>query len=388
MRRALQGLLLALLFLLPMAALAQQGQDITAQCRILMPGPKAARAKAFDRKHRTRWNQWGPRSTRIEVQLPQGVTSGGLYLCFAVEPALLEVYADGDSEPLHSQVGESYAHRYLPFEGAGTLRIELTGTRDGVSLAELYVFSGAEPPAWVQRWQPQLTKADLLLVAAHPDDELLWFGGAIPTYAIQRGKAVAVAYMTCANPLRRSEMLDGLWTAGVRHYPFIGGFPDENVGTVKAQTALWGGEEAVQGHLISLYRQLKPQVVLSHDLQGEYGHPAHILTARAAVAVLAAAADAGQDPRSAREYGVWDVPKLYLHLYPEGTLEMDWTQPLAAADGQTSLQLSEAAFQHHRSQKQRWKVSVDGPYSAARFGLVRSLVGEDMRKDDLFENIP
>ena len=51
---------------------------------------------------------------------------------------------------------------------------------------------------------------------------------------------------------------------------------------MKASYQKWGGKEKVEEYVVSLYRKLRPQVVLSHDLRGEYGHPAHIMTARAA----------------------------------------------------------------------------------------------------------
>ena len=53
------------------------------------------------------------------------------------------------------------------------------------------------PAIEAREWQPSCEKADLLLIVAHPDDELLWFGGALPTYAGERGMAVQVMYMAC-----------------------------------------------------------------------------------------------------------------------------------------------------------------------------------------------
>ena len=239
----------------------------------------------------------------------------------------------------------------------------------------------------MQRWEPQLERADLLVLVAHPDDELLWMGGAIPYYTIEREMDVAVAYMTCASALRRSEMLNGLWTAGIRHYPYIGGFKDKRMPDMNASYRLWGGKEKVEEYVVSLYRRLRPQVVLSHDLRGEYGHPAHIMTARAAKAALDSAADSGRFAQGASQYGAWDVPKLYLHLYTENTIYMDWQRPLASLDGATSLDASRAAFDRHRSQRAKFSVEVEGRHSAARFGLVRSLVGDDEYKNDFFENI-
>ena len=51
-------------------------------------------------------------------------------------------------------------------------------------------------------WQ-DLDKAELMLLVAHPDDELLWFGGLLPTYAGQRGLKVQVVYAAAPSPFRR-----------------------------------------------------------------------------------------------------------------------------------------------------------------------------------------
>ena len=150
---------------------------------------------------------------------------------------------------------------------------------------------------------------------------------------------------------------------------------------------MWGGREKAEGHIVALYRKLKPRVVLSHDLQGEYGHPAHVICARGAVAALHVAANEEAYPDSAALYGTWNVPKLYLHLHSDSAIEMDWQQPLASLGGATPLDVSREAFDQHRSQRTKYNVEVKGSHSAARFGLVRSLVGYDEAKNDFFENI-
>jgi len=380
-------LFLILMTLLPLPALAKEGRDITGKCHFTMPGNRAERAKAFDRKYKSAWTRMGARTTVIEIDLPRSAKQGGVYVCFAREPDHMRLTQGNQAVPLYESTGPGFAHRYIPFEGNGPLRLELSTDKEGVAISELYVFSGEQPPHWVQRWQPPLEQADLLVLVAHPDDELLSMGGAIPYYAQERGKDVAVAYMTCANPMRRSEMLNGLWTAGIRNYPYIGTFRDKRMPTMRDSWRIWGGEEAVTGHVVDLYRRLKPQVVLSHDLKGEYGHPAHILTARAAAAALEAAADLARYPQSAAEHGVWDVPKLYLHLYEDNAMEMDWRMPVAALGGRTALAISEEAFEMHRSQQAKFAVAVDGKHSASRFGLYRTLVGSDMEKNDFFEHI-
>lgn len=378
-------LLLTLWFHSP--ALAEEARDITFSCTFRMGGGPVGAHPAFDRKYTTAWNRYGQGISVIEISLPDGVRQGGLYLCFSVEPAALSVSCGQELEPFYREAGPGFAHRYIPFEEKSALRLELQGAQQGMGLSELFVFEGEQPPPWVQRWQPALEKADLLVLVAHPDDELLWFGGAIPYYALARGMDIAVATMTCANPLRRSEALNALWAAGIRHYPRLGTFRDRRMPSLKQSYQLWGGEDKVVDHITGLFRQLKPQVVLSHDLQGEYGHPAHVITARGVQQALEASPNPECHPVSAERYGTWDVPKAYLHLYPEGAVLMAWQQPIAAYEGLTSLEVSQLAFHQYRSQAANWAVSVEGPHSAARFGLYRSMVGEDTDREDFFENL-
>ena len=388
LKRGLLLVLMSLLFALPFLGTAEEGTEITAQCRITASGSRKNWQLALDRKFKTTWGRSDAKAMSITVDLPEAVSEGGLYLCFAVEPEGLELYGDEDEIPFFSQGKEGYAHRYIPFEGRASLRLVMWGEKGkGFELSEFYVLSGAQPPVWVQRWEEPLERADLLVLVAHPDDELLWMGGAIPYYSMERGMDVTVAYMTCANPLRRSEMLNGLWTAGVRHYPYIGQFRDKRVSGLKESYRIWGGQEKVEEHVVALLRKLRPQVVLSHDVKGEYGHPAHVITSRAAVAAAELAADAKQFSQSAEAFGTWDVPKLYLHLYKENAIEMNWEQPFDSMNGATPLEVARKAFDQHRSQRANYSVEIKGPYSAARFGLARSLVGEDLIGNDLFENI-
>ncbi|MDR1573090.1 MAG: hypothetical protein LBS24_02140, partial [Clostridiales Family XIII bacterium] len=56
-------------------------------------------------------------------------------------------------------------------------------------LCDVYLFRAGALPAWVQQWQPVLERADLLALPTHADDEHLFFGGILPTYAGERGLA-------------------------------------------------------------------------------------------------------------------------------------------------------------------------------------------------------
>ena len=52
---------------------------------------------------------------------------------------------------------------------------------EGTKIANIYAFPG-EAPSWVQKWEPMLEKADLLLVSTHSDDEQLFFAGVLRWY--------------------------------------------------------------------------------------------------------------------------------------------------------------------------------------------------------------
>ena len=131
----------------------------------------------------------------------------------------------------------------------------------------------------------------------------------------------------------------------------------------------------------------KPLVVVGHDLNGEYGHGVHSLNAHALIAAVDAAADSDYHKASYEQYGVWDTPKLYLHLYRENAITMNWDIPLERFEGATAYDMAVAGYACHISQH-RWAFAVPktGP-SGHRFGLVRSLVGEDVIGGDMFENI-
>ena len=224
---------------------------------------------------------------------------------------------------------------------------------------------------------------------AHPDDELLWFGGLLPTYAGERQLRVQAVYMTCENALRRQELLNGLWHCGVRNYPLLCGLKDVRYSAVDAAYQCWGRETAYKT-IVRAIRRFQPDVLVTHDILGEYGHTQHIVTSDAAYQAVLLAADPGYDPDSAQQYGAWQVKKLYRHLGDAPTTRMDWQQPLAAFGGQTGLEIAAQAFKMHASQQDILWPTPPGPgeqYDSTVFTLVYSTVGPDEAGSDLLEHI-
>jgi len=257
-------------------------------------------------------------------------------------------------------------------------------------IAEMEIYSAGERPEKVQVWQPTVEKADLLMVVAHPDDEYVFLGAVIPYYGAERHKNVLVCYITESDWYRRIELLDGLWTAGQRTYPLLGKFYDRY--TLDLNTAYAKlGKKKTQDYMIEVFRHYKPDVVVTHDIHGEYGHGVHQLCADIVINALGKSTDTRYDPESAKEYGTWDVPKCYIHLYEKDQIRFDWKgMVLEAFGGKTAFEAADAAWQCHVSQtkKGKYEVFVDEPYDSQVFGLYRSTVGPDREHNDFFENIP
>lgn len=71
-----------------------------------------------------------------------------------------------------------YYHVLVALNGKNHFRlVGISEKKSYLKLNEVFVFSDGELPDWVQQWEPTPKKADLLLLVAHPDDELIFFGG-------------------------------------------------------------------------------------------------------------------------------------------------------------------------------------------------------------------
>lgn len=312
----------------------------------------------------------------------------GVYLKWYEPPVsaiLLQVDAKGAELSRETLANPLYNAFYPLLPSARGIR--LYSEDDRLLLSELTLYTAGSLPDGVLNWQPPLDKADLLVVSAHCDDELLYFGGTIPTCAGERGLAVQVAYMANGERIRVDEALAGLWHLGVRNSPVFLPFRDAYTTTLEDGLKRWGEETTVSA-LVELIRRFQPEVIVSHDVNGEYGHGAHRATAHCLQKAVPLAADAVQYPDSAQLYGAWQTQKLYLHLYPEGRVTMDWRVPLSAFGGKTALELANEAYDMHVSQQEYHQTVYDeGDYNSAVFGLAYSAVGTDEAKNDFFEHV-
>ncbi len=174
----------------------------------------------------------------------------------------------------------------------------------------------------------------LLGIFAHPDDEGS-MSGAILQYNIAsvetglvcatRGEVGEIADPALATPenlgeVREREMRAAAEMLGVRNLWFLGYRDSGMAGTAENQDPRAFNQASaaeVVGKLVGIIRQFRPQVMVTFDESGGYGHPDHIATYRHTTSAFYAAADAVQYP----EHGpAHMVSKLYYTAFPRSII--------------------------------------------------------------------
>jgi N-acetyl-1-D-myo-inositol-2-amino-2-deoxy-alpha-D-glucopyranoside deacetylase len=258
----------------------------------------------------------------------------------------------------------------------------------------------------------------LLLVHAHPDDESINNGATMARYA-QEGAHVTLVTCTLGEEgevlvpdlvhlaaerddalgeHRIGELDAAMKELGVDDHRFLGGaghYRDSGMAydasgnavappTVKPGT-FWRADllEAAD-LLIEVIREVRPQVLVTYDQYGGYGHPDHVQAHRVATYAAALAAAPSYRPDIGEP---WDVAKVYWTAMSESRLRdslrrlrdagdattfegMDPEGPLppfaipddqitAAVDGTAHVEQKLAAMKAHATQ-----IAVDGPFFA------------------------
>jgi N-acetyl-1-D-myo-inositol-2-amino-2-deoxy-alpha-D-glucopyranoside deacetylase len=249
----------------------------------------------------------------------------------------------------------------------------------------------------------------LLLVHAHPDDECIGTGATMAKYVAD---GAHVTLVTCTlgeegeilvpdlehlaanrndalGQHRIDELADAMKALGVTDQRFLGGpgrWRDSGMmglPTNDRSECFWQADldEAV-GALVAVVREVRPQVVITYNEDGGYGHPDHIQAHRVAVAAFDAAADPGRYPDAGTP---WQPSKLYYTALPVSFLRMGWEAlkelgeetPFGVAspeelpfgdpdetvttriDARDHLEAKVEAMRAHRTQ-----IQVDGPFFA------------------------
>jgi N-acetyl-1-D-myo-inositol-2-amino-2-deoxy-alpha-D-glucopyranoside deacetylase len=213
--------------------------------------------------------------------------------------------------------------------------------------------------------------ARLLFVHAHPDDETLTTGLTMASYASRRhdvhlltctlgeeGEVIppALAHLGADrdNTLglwRREELRSAMSVLGVTH-SVLGEDPQRGVASRYRDSGMAGTASAEHpdafvradpGEAVAMVadhiRALRPDVVVTYDEQGGYGHPDHIQTHRVTMAALAAlTAEAETNPDGG------PVPVAYCILTPASWASQDraWLRENVASEGSNCIVLQQA----------------------------------------------
>ena len=382
------------------------GRDITANCTVTAEGYSSV---GFLTDGNIDTYRTSDAQAQITLENKDGI--GGLYLLFDLEYGAYTI-KNNDTGATETAGQHHFLHEYVDLKalfGACPKSVTLVFGNGSVRLSEIFALSDGTPPDFVQTWgQPLDGKADIVLFCTHGDDDQLFFAGLMPLYAKARNVALQVVYMTDhrnITKVRTHEMLNGLWAVGVTAYPVFGNFKDFRIddleGTYREYERQGRTREELQGFVVEQVRRFRPQVAIGHDLNGEYGHGMHMVYADLLVKSLDLTADPSAFPESAQKYGVWDIPKLYLHLYKENPIVLDYDTPMDELGGMTPFEVTQKyGFPCHKSQQwtdfTQWlngyhneikKASQIYSNNPTKFGLYRSTVGEDILKNDFMENI-
>ena len=372
--------------------------DITDSVDIQVNG-KTVSKKVIDQKESTYSTIC--KDTTISIKSEQEIH--GLYIIYEYS-SKTGTLSNGN---VTTEIGKNnFLHEYIDTHTLLGQATELSLTyNEDVKIADIYILGEGELPKFVEVWEPSCEVADLLLFTTHSDDEQLFFLGLLPTY-VARGAYVQVVYFANHNdaPNRLHEQLHGLYTVGIRNYPIMGLIPDAYSttlnGAISNLKASGLTEEDALKFQVEMIRRFKPQVVVGHDEKGEYSHGQHILNTHLLKQAIYKANDSTFDEESLNNYGVWQISKLYLHLYEQNPITMDYDIPLDYFGGKTAYEVSKEGYSKHLSQQWTWftgwingknnnytKATDIKTYSPLKYGLFYTNVGEDIQKNDMFENI-
>lgn len=383
MLRRITAVLLAFMLIFA-SACAQEAQNIFDKCAVQVSEGSADRVT--DGSISTGWVPSGA-NPELMIRLPDAPATALQVNWY--KPAVNFTITQYDaaqqvlSTATQSETDYGFYANVYPI-AAGAKYISIKFSQSGQGIMKLRVWGEGELPRTAVTWQPPHEDCELMVVSTHMDDEWLWFGGIIPYYDTVLGHDVQVVYMADCGRLRYAECMNALGVAGVNTHPIFLGLVDERIDSLNQTLAHWGGQEAVTKLMVELIRSRKPEIILTHDWDGEYGHNQHIVTSRCMETVIKAAADPNLYPELGE---AWQVQKLYRHLEKKCPIEFDWHQSFPELDGRTLLQTADQAMRENASQTKYYQVKDHGEYDNAKFGLSYSTVGEDTEHKDLFENV-
>lgn len=184
-------------------------------------------------------------------------------------------------------------------------------------------------------------KPILLAVFAHPDDEAFATGGSLACYASSgvnvvlvcatRGEAGEISDPNFATPetlgqVREEELRCAAETVGISELIFLDYRDSGMEGTPEnddPRAFINAPPDEVVYKLVKIMRRLKPDIVVTFEPNGGYGHPDHIAIHKHTVAAFHAAADPTYNPGLGYS---WQATRLYYTAIPRSFFQEMRTQ--------------------------------------------------------------
>ncbi|GAA4608316.1 N-acetyl-1-D-myo-inositol-2-amino-2-deoxy-alpha-D -glucopyranoside deacetylase [Actinoallomurus liliacearum] len=249
----------------------------------------------------------------------------------------------------------------------------------------------------------------ILFVHAHPDDESIETGATMAKYAAE---GAHVCLVTCTRgeegevipeelrhlsgdalgEYRVGELAEACAALGVTDHRFLGGpgrWRDSGMMGVPSNDhprAFWRADvDEAAAELVAVMREVRPQVVVTYDANGFYGHPDHIQAHRVAWRAFERAADpsfgTGEPGRPARFYATAVPLSTLEEAVGRGPFEkvasvaefgfgVPDEQVTTRVDARDHLPAKIAAMRAHRTQ-----ITVDPPYFALSNDVGQPLPG-------------
>ncbi|HYN56398.1 MAG TPA: N-acetyl-1-D-myo-inositol-2-amino-2-deoxy-alpha-D-glucopyranoside deacetylase [Motilibacterales bacterium] len=196
-----------------------------------------------------------------------------------------------------------------------------------------------------------------LFVHAHPDDETIGSGTTMARYAAAPHSSVTLVTCTLGEEgeillpevshlaadqedrlgeHRMTELADAMASLGVTDWRLLGGsgtYRDSGmIGTPANERpeCFWRADLlAATTHLVEVIREVRPQVVVTYDDFGGYGHPDHIQAHRVATYAVALAEAPSFRPDLGEAHS---VSKVYWTAFPKGVLRSGIEELRAAGE--------------------------------------------------------
>jgi len=181
-----------------------------------------------------------------------------------------------------------------------------------------------------------MSKLGLLGLYAHPDDEQVMSGvfakaaaEGIRTGLIcaTRGEMGEIADPALATPenlgaVREGEMRAAATVIGLKHLWFLDYKDSGMMGTLPNEdpTNFYNSDEKeALGKIVKIVREFRPDVMVTFDPTGGYGHPDHITINKLATAAFTAAADQGMYPEAGEP---WQAARLFYSVIPSSAFKL------------------------------------------------------------------